>query len=51
MKQPEMNEGTEALARFEDAMKKLFSVKKSALPPSPFGRPGKKRKKPEAPKS
>ncbi len=47
----DMHEGSEALTRFEDTMKKLFSTKKSAMPPSPFGKSGKKRKKPEVPKS
>lgn len=46
----EINEGPEALTHFEDTMKKLFSAKKSAMPPSPFGKPEKKRKKPAAPK-
>ncbi len=45
----EMHEGTEALTRFEDTMKRLFSAKKNATL-NPFGKSGKKRKKPEAPK-
>ncbi len=46
----EMIEGPEAFARFRDAVKKVLTVPKSAMPPSPFGKSGKKRKKPEAPK-
>ena len=41
----EMNEGPEALTRFEDTMKKLFASKKINAPPNPFGMSGKKRKK------
>ncbi len=50
---PEMNEGPEALKRFEDGMKALFSAKKNDLPPSPFGKSSKsskKKRKPESPK-
>ncbi len=46
----EMNDGPEALTRFEDTMKRLFATKKGAMPPSPFGKPEKKRKKLVAPK-
>lgn len=41
--QAEMNEGPEALTRFEDTMKKLFAAKKTDAPPNPFGKSGKKR--------
>ena len=44
----ELNEGTEALTRFEETMKKLFAAKKKDLPPSPFGKSGKARKKADA---
>jgi len=42
---PEMIEGPEAFRRFSDAVKKVLKVPKSAMPPSPFGKSGKKRKK------
>jgi len=48
---PEMIEGPEAFERFKMAVKAVLNVPKSAMPPSPFGRSGKKRKKPEAPKA
>ena len=38
---PEMIEGPEAFERFQEAMKAILKVPKSALPPSPFGRSGK----------
>ena len=44
---PEMTEGPEAFRRFREALKAVLSVKKSDMPPSPFGKTGKKRKKPE----
>jgi len=47
---PEYNEGPEAWTRFQAAVKAVLQVKKSDMPPSPFGKSGKKRKKPEAPK-
>ena len=47
-KYSEMIEGPEAFARFRDAVKKVLTVPKSAMPPSPFGNPSKKRKKPDA---
>jgi hypothetical protein len=48
----EMIEGPEAFTRFRNAVKKVLTVPKSAMPPSPFGKSGKKRKrkKPEPPK-
>jgi hypothetical protein len=42
----EMIEGPEAFERFRKAVKKVLTVPKSAMPPSPFGKSGKKRKKP-----
>jgi hypothetical protein len=39
-----MNEGPEAFERFRQAVKKVLAVPKTALPPTPFGK-GKKRKK------
>jgi hypothetical protein len=44
---PEMIEGPEAFSRFRDAVKKVLTVPKSALPPSPFG---KSKKQSEPPK-
>ena len=41
---PEMIEGPEAFERFRDAVKKVLTVKKSDMPPSPFGKSSKKRK-------
>lgn len=46
----EMIEGPEAFERFREAVKKVLKVPKSAMPPSPFGRSGKKRKRPAAKK-
>jgi hypothetical protein len=48
---PEMIEGPEAFARFQEATKAILRVPKSSLPPSPFRRAGKKAKKRIAPKS
>ncbi|MGI8988088.1 MAG: hypothetical protein ACR2I2_00720 [Bryobacteraceae bacterium] len=45
---PEMIEGPEAFERFRLAVKKILTVPKSAMPPSPFGKSGKKRQKPKA---
>ena len=47
---PEMIEGPEAWDRFRKAVKAVLTVKKSDMPPNPFGKSGKKRKKPVAPK-
>jgi hypothetical protein len=47
----EMIEGREAFERFMLAVKAVLTVPKSALPPSPFGKSGKKRKKPISPKA
>ena len=44
--QPEMIEGPEAWARFQNAMKAIIKVPKSALPPSPFKKSAPKMKKP-----
>lgn len=41
----EMIEGPEAFTRFRQAVKAVLKVPKSAMPPSPFGKSGKKRKK------
>jgi hypothetical protein len=46
----EMIEGPEAFTLFRDAMKKILSVPKSALPPSPYKPHRSKKKKPTAPK-
>jgi hypothetical protein len=47
---PEMIEGPEAWTRFRTAVQAVLKVKKSDMPPSPFGKSGRKRKKPETPK-
>jgi hypothetical protein len=47
---PEMIEGPEAFTRFRDAVKKVLTVPKSAMPPSPFGK-SKKQSKPKARKA
>lgn len=44
----DMHEGPEAFERFRKAVKAALTVPKSAMPPSPFGKAGKKRKKPAA---
>ncbi len=41
---PEMIEGPEAFERFRQAVKKVLTVPKSAMPPTPFGKSGKQRK-------
>jgi hypothetical protein len=41
----EMIEGPEAFEPFRNAVKKVLTVPKSAMPPSPFGKSGNKRKK------
>lgn len=48
--QPEMIEGPEAWTRFTNAMKAIVTVKKSDMPPTPFGTRSKK-KKPASPKA
>lgn len=45
---PEMIEGPEGLERLKRAVRAVLTVKKSDMPPSPFGKSGRKRKKPEA---
>lgn len=40
----EMEEGPQAFARFREAVKKVLTVPKSAVP-NPFGKSGKTRKK------
>jgi hypothetical protein len=45
-----MIEGLEAFTLFRDAMKKILSVPKNALPPSPYKPHRPKKKKPTAPK-
>jgi hypothetical protein len=47
---PEMIEGPEAFKRFREATKALLTVKKSDMPPSPFGKSGLKKKKTTSPK-
>lgn len=47
----EMVEGTQAFAQFKDAVRKIVSVKKSDLPPSPFKKTATKKKKPAAHRS
>jgi hypothetical protein len=44
---PEKHEGPEVFERFRQAAKKVLTVPKSAMPPTPFGKSGKKRQKPE----
>ncbi len=40
---PEMHEGQGAFDRFQEAVKAVLKVPKSALPPSPFAQGGKQR--------
>jgi hypothetical protein len=47
---PEMIEGPEAFDRFKRAVQAVLKVKKSDMPPSPFGKSGSQKKKREAPK-
>jgi hypothetical protein len=42
----EMIEGPEAYDRFKSAMKAILTVPKSAMPPSPFKKPTRKKKQP-----
>jgi hypothetical protein len=42
----EMDEGPQAFERFRNAVKAVLKVSKSAMPPSPFGKSGKKRQAP-----
>lgn len=51
MKNKDMMEGPEAFTRFRDAVKKVLTVPRSAMPPSPFGKHSKKRKKQEVAKN
>ena len=46
----EMIEGPEAFELFRNAMKKILTVPKSALPPSPYKKTRPKTKKPTTPK-
>jgi hypothetical protein len=43
-------EGPEAFQRFEDAVKAILEVPKSALPPSPFGKRKSMKKNTKSPK-
>jgi hypothetical protein len=43
---PKMIEGPEAFTRFRDAVKKIMSVPKSSLPPSPFKKSAEQKKRP-----
>jgi hypothetical protein len=43
---PEMIEGPEAWDRFRNAMKAIIKVPKTALPPNPFGKRARKKKRP-----
>jgi len=40
---PEMIEGPGAWTRFRTAVKAVLKIKKSDMPPSPFGKSGRKR--------
>ena len=46
----EMIEGPEAFELFRNAMKKILTVPKSALPPSPYKKSAQKTKRPTTPK-
>jgi hypothetical protein len=39
-----MIQGPETFERFRNAVKKVLTVPKSAMPPNPFGKSGQKRK-------
>jgi hypothetical protein len=43
----EMTEGLEAFERFRQAVKKVLTVPKSSMPPSPFGKFSNAAKKPQ----
>jgi hypothetical protein len=45
IKKAELIEGEEAFERFQEAVKAVLKVKKADLPPSPFGKPAKKKTK------
>jgi len=47
---PEMIEGQEAFKRFRNAAKALLTVKKTDMPPSPFGKSGRKKRNDKEPK-
>jgi hypothetical protein len=47
---PDMIEGPDAFQRFQDAVKAVLRVPKSALPPSPFGKSKRVKKNTKPPK-
>jgi hypothetical protein len=47
IKKAELIEGPEAFNRFQDAVKAVLKVSKADLPPSPFGKSKRARKKPK----
>lgn len=48
LRHAELTEGPQAFERFRTAAKTALSIPKSALPPDPFSKPPKKKKKPTA---